>query len=117
VNGLIIRSPHIEKILEGKKTWEIRGTNSKIRGRIAPIRSGSGLIVGTCALTGVIGPLTLRQLRENARNLGLAPSQVKLPSYDKPHAWVLADVKRFRVPRPYKHPQGAVTWVKLPRIP
>ena len=39
--GLLIQSPHIEKVLSGKKTWEIRGYASKIRGPIALIRSGT----------------------------------------------------------------------------
>jgi hypothetical protein len=42
MKGLIVKSPWIELILEGKKTWEIRGSNTKIRGPIALIKSGSG---------------------------------------------------------------------------
>lgn len=41
MKGLIIKSPWIELILEGKKTWEIRGSNTKIRGPIVLIKSGS----------------------------------------------------------------------------
>jgi len=34
VNGLIIRSPCVEMILEGKKTWEMRGAYTHVRGKI-----------------------------------------------------------------------------------
>jgi len=50
MKGLLINSPWIEMILEGKKTWEIRGANTKLRGPIALIKSGSGKVVGTCAI-------------------------------------------------------------------
>jgi hypothetical protein len=46
--GLIIGSPYIDWILAGKKTWEIRGSYTHVQGKIALIRSGSGLVVGTC---------------------------------------------------------------------
>ena len=34
-------------------------------------------------------------------------------TYPKIYAWVLKDVKKHAVPKPYKHPHGAITWVKL----
>jgi len=47
VRGLLIKSPWIDRILEGKKTWEIRGSNTKKRGEIGLIKSGSGMVYGT----------------------------------------------------------------------
>ncbi len=38
--GLLIKSPWVEDILQGRKTWEIRGLITHIRGKIALIRSG-----------------------------------------------------------------------------
>jgi hypothetical protein len=113
MNGLIIRSPYVEWILAAKKTWEIRGRNTHIRGKIALIRGGSGLVVGTCELVNVVGPLTLRELRENARKLGRRKSEVKSLPYGTTYAWVLKNASKFKRPRPYKHPLGAVNWVKL----
>ncbi|GGE44896.1 hypothetical protein GCM10011391_24670 [Pullulanibacillus camelliae] len=46
MKGLIIKSPWIELILAGKKVWEIRGSNTTIRGLVALIKSGTGTIVG-----------------------------------------------------------------------
>ena len=54
MNGLIIKPEWIDKILSGKKTWEIRGNKTKIRGKIALIQSGTSEIYGTCELVDVI---------------------------------------------------------------
>ncbi|HEY1691714.1 MAG TPA: hypothetical protein VGG39_06115 [Polyangiaceae bacterium] len=102
-------------ILDGSKTWEIRGAPTKIRGPIALIKSGSGTIVGTGDLRDVVGPLTLKALRANARKLNTKPSELEGPLYygDHTYAWELANVKRLPKPIPYHHPAGAVIWVKL----
>jgi hypothetical protein len=41
LSGLLIRSPYVDWILAGSKTWEIRGSSTAKRGRIALIQSGS----------------------------------------------------------------------------
>ena len=51
--ALIIRQPWIGKILDGSKTWEMRGRPTSIRGRIGLIEQGSGMIVGEATLSGV----------------------------------------------------------------
>lgn len=113
MNGLIIRSPYVEMILDGKKTWEIRGRKTAVRGKIALIRGGSGLVVGTCELVDVVGPLSNRELRKNARRAGLKPSEADPSVYEKTYAWVMKNAKKFGCPRRYKHPSGAVIWVRL----
>ena len=47
---LIIKKEHLDKILNGEKTWEIRGSKTHKRGKIGLIQSGSGTIVGECEL-------------------------------------------------------------------
>lgn len=113
MNGLIIRSPWVEMILEGKKTWEIRGKKTQVSGKIALIRGGSGLVVGTCNLVEVKGPLTRKEFQRNRRKAGLKPSEARWLPYETTYAWVVEGAKKFRRPRRYKHPSGAVIWVKL----
>jgi hypothetical protein len=116
MNGLIIRVPWITHILTGRKSWEIRGSKTNIRGRIALIRSGSGLVVGTCDLVDCIGPLTLGELRGNASKAALPASTITKLPYPKTYAWVLKDAKKLRAAQRYEHPPGAVIWVKLPLL-
>lgn len=111
MRGLIIRKEPLDEILAGRKTWEIRGSNAKIRGPIALIRSGSGLVVGRCKLIGVVGPLTLREYNAATRK-HRADSSRTLP-YPKTYAWILSDSRRLRTPIPYRHKPGAVRWINL----
>jgi len=112
--ALIIKSPHIEKILSGTKTWEIRGSRTKVRGPIGLIRGGSGQVVGTCELVDVVGPLSPEEFKKNARKVGMKPTEAtELPNGAHTFAWVLKNVRPLSRPRPYKHPSGAVRWVRL----
>lgn len=116
MRGLIIASPWIEKILSGEKTWEIRGTNTGIRERIALIRKGSGLIVGTAILVESVGPLSFDDLRDSVDRHRVPRDQLRavLGRYKRPHGWVFRNVTPLRPPVPYAHPSGAVKWVTLP---
>jgi len=114
MKGVIIRSPWIEMILSGEKSWEIRGSNTKIRGKIALIRSGSGLVVGRCELVDVVGPLTLAKYQRSTSKHRVSRRHTSELPYKSTYAWVLKNAKRLRTPIPYEHPQGAVIWVNLP---
>lgn len=50
MKALIVKKPWIDYILDGIKTWEIRGSKTNIRGKIELIQSGSGLVVGCCEI-------------------------------------------------------------------
>lgn len=115
--GLLIMSPWIEKILSGEKTWEMRGIPTDIRGPIALIKSGSGLILGTCNLVAVKGPLPMTEILSTDKH-GIPQSEVEnllrnVLKYEKVYAWVLEEARPLRNPIPYDHPSGAVRWVDL----
>jgi hypothetical protein len=112
--GLLILKEPLDKILAGTKTWEVRGKATALRGPIALIQSKLGQVVGTCEVIDVVGPLSLAELKRNARRTGFQPSQ--LP-YLTTYAWVLRSAQRLPDPIPYRHPPGAVIWVRLePRV-
>ncbi len=115
LRGLVIRKPYVDWIVAGKKTWEIRGSSTKVRGRIALIAGGTGTVVATCELIDVRGPLKVTELKANARKLNSTPAAMTGPRYYSNHtyAWVLTAVRRLRTPIRYRHPSGAVIWVKL----
>lgn len=113
MRGLILGSEWVEKILTGKKTWEIRGHATTVRGEVVLLASKTGTAVGTVEIVDVRGPLTLRELKANAWKAGLAAAMIPALPYPKTFAWVLARPRRLRRSVPYRHPQGAVIWVRL----
>jgi hypothetical protein len=114
MKALIIKKQWLDLIFSGKKSWELRSTSTKIRGKIGLIQSGSGRIMGTCELVDAIGPLTIEELRRSSSKHGVPRSALGavLP-YKRTFAWVLAEPTRFSRPRRYEHPQGAVIWVNV----
>jgi hypothetical protein len=117
LRALLIQHPNIDQILDGEKTWEIRGSRTTFRERIALVASGSGTVIGVCNLVECEGPLTANRFRTNAKKAGMRPSECKLGYYRNTYAWVLEKPKSLKTPVPYKHPSGAIIWVKLdPRV-
>ena len=108
--ALIIRQPWIDMILNGEKTWEMRSKPTKIRGRIGLIEQGTGLIVGECNLDDVAESV-------DNFNIGYGQHLHKVDDLDLlekwKYPWVLSGAQRYEKPIPYKHPRGAVTWVKI----
>jgi hypothetical protein len=114
LDGLLIRSPFIDLILKGSKTWEMRGTRTSKRGRIALIKSGTGTVIGVVDLIDVVGPLRLSELAASASKAGFEKRErvTELP-YKRTFAWVLQNPHRLKKPVPYAHPHGAIIWVNL----
>lgn len=122
--ALMVREPYVSLILTHRKTWELRATATKLRGRIGLIRSGSGLIVGECEIVDVLGPLTLRKLHDTpfisaAERDEIAredkPPYVARDGRSKTFAWVVDNPIVYDEPIPYRHPSGAIIFVDLTR--
>lgn len=111
--GLLIRAPFVDWILDGLKVWEMRTKRTTRRGRIGLIRSKSGLVVGEANLIDVIGPLTHRELIQNAEKMNEARWEVAAPEVPT-FAWVLENARRYDPPVPYTHRSGAVICARLP---
>ena len=110
MRALIIKQPWIDYILNGKKTWEIRGSKTNIRGVIELIQSGSGLVVGKCKIIDC-KELKLQEYKRSTIYHNINNTD-KLP-YKKTYAWIISNAERYNNPRPYSHPKGAIIWVKL----
>lgn len=87
---LCVKSPYAGRIVDGKKTEEYRSTATRIRGKIGIIESGTGTIIGEAELFDC----------------------TKIDDWE--FVWHLRNAKRYKKPRPYVHPFGAVIWVKVP---
>lgn len=112
MKGLLIKIPWIDYIFDGKKTWEIRGSNTKIRGRVALIKSGSGMVFGTVDLVGC-NKLSLEEYRQGEKFHCVSKKDCHDLPYRNTHAWEMENPILFDNPIPYKHPLGAVIWVNL----
>ena len=113
---LLVREPWVSMLLDGYKTWELRRSSTKVRGRVGLTPSGSGEIAGSAKLWDVHGPFTAEELGAH-RELHRVDDEF-LDDYAAGktlYAWEFRDAEWFEPPAPYEHPQGAVIWVKLPR--
>lgn len=112
--GLIIDSPHIERILSGEKTWEMRSRNCQIRGLIGLIKKGSGQVVGVVEIIGVRGLLTRDDLIANLDKHRRTMEQLDDPRFSKWNiAWLLDKARPLPRPVSYVHPKGAQSWINL----
>jgi hypothetical protein len=113
MKALTIKEPWISLILSGKKTWELRSRDTRVRGRIALIRKGSGTVVGVADLTATLPNLSRSDLKTNVAKHQVPQREIGL-DFRWNVAWVLEGARPLREPVPYQHPPGAVIWVNLP---
>jgi hypothetical protein len=114
IKGLIIDTPHIDNILSGQKTWEMRSTQTKQRGLVALIRKGSGTVVGLAEIIDSIGPFTKSDMLANMSKHMISTTRLDDPKVSKwNNAWVMKAARLLRRPVRYEHPNGAVIWVNL----
>lgn len=112
--GLIVRQPWIDEILVGRKTWEMRGKATSVRGPIALIQQGAGLVVGVANIIGTRGPLTHEELLATFDQHRITPDYLPFAEANGwTVAWEMKDIQKLVDPIPYEHPKGAVTWVRL----
>ena len=110
--GLIVRPPWLGRIVLHGKTWEIRGGNTKVRGRIALV--WRGLALGEVDVVGSF-PLT-RALFDAHPELHHVPDWAWVAArYANPHVWLLANPRQ--VTHPVARKPGQVTWVKIEPLP
>ena len=72
--------------------------------------SGSGLLRGQARITDCLR-IDLDDMAKHTEKHCIV--DLAHVTYPKIYAWVLKDVKKHAVPKPYKHPHGAIAWVKL----
>lgn len=111
--ALVIAEPWISLILSGRKTWEMRGRGTSIRGRIGLIRKGTGLVVGEAVLAGSLPPLDVEGMLATQSRHRIDPETLAALGGRWNVPWVLEGAMEWKAPVPYVHPRGAVTWVVL----
>ena len=108
--GLILHHEWCQMILDDGKTWEIRGQNSTIRGRIALIVKDRSY--GEVSLVDSM-PLDQQAFDANREKHKVASWTWVTDHYKTPHVWILQDVKRYTPPREVTRYPGQVVWVRI----
>ena len=115
---LVVAEPWASLLVDGDKNWELRTTSTKVRGAVGIAAKGTGAIIGKVELIDVHGPFTPAEISQY-RHLHRVPDD-DTATYSGPkglYGWEMTGAVRFETPVPYRHPQGAVIWVRLdPRV-
>lgn len=108
---LIVKGYWLDLILEGKKPLEIRGCRTSKRGLIGLIESGSGEIKGLANISGC-DELTKEQFESKRELHRIENAAYEDIPYKKVYGWSMKNAVRLNKPIQYRHPKGAVIWVK-----
>jgi len=112
--GLVIDEPWIGLILAGRKTWEMRSRDTKVRGPIGLVRKGSGKVFGIADLVDSRAPLPAREYARHEQFHCIPQDrQAGAIAGGWTRPWVLTNVRALRTPVRYRHRPGAVIWVTL----
>ena len=108
---LIVKEEWAKLILSGRKTWELRSSNTSFRGNFhLGVSGANGVIIGRVCLTG-----SREVSREELMNTVDKHMVTNLDevTYHRVWAWELAHPMPFEKPFSYKHKRGAIIWIKL----
>ncbi|HBF2930476.1 ASCH domain-containing protein [Clostridioides difficile] len=108
---LIVKEKWADLILSGEKTLELRSRNTKVRGTIGIIKSGTGLICGTVDILSSY-EITDEEYIElkNKHKVPYLREQIK---YKKIFAWELHNPVKYKDCIKYKHKKGCVIWINI----
>jgi len=113
MRGLLVKKPYIDLILSGKKKWEVRRRNTRIRGRIALVWNNK--VWGTVEIVDVRAfPVDVMAERNEH---GVSADEIRRYGKGKAtlYAWILENPRPINPPVPVNVPRGAQVWVKLPK--
>ena len=109
--GLILLPQWAKLIVSGLKTWEVRHTNTKIRGKVYIIASKVNLIVGEATLIDSF-PLTEELYNNNGDKHRIICDYNSLPNNYK-WVWQFDNAIEYDIPVEYKPKRGAQIWVNI----
>ena len=114
IKGLIIQKEHLDNILNGHKTVEIRKQNTKKREEIALCNKGK--IYGYANLTKSYQVPRTELLTSQWEERHMATKFLQNGPYaEEKNLWVweLSEIKKLDSPLSHVHPKGAIIWVNI----
>lgn len=114
--ALVVDAPWAELLVDGTKTLELRKKTTIRRGTVAIAQAGTCTIIGRVRICGS-QQIHMENISEtvNLHRVSTAAAKSYAQNSSVLHGWMIEGARRFRSPRPYVHPKGAVGWVTLPR--
>lgn len=112
VRGLIVREEYIRLILSGRKRWEIRRTNTRVRGLVALV--SRGMLYGFVEIVDSF-PVDVEELKERADMHGVEPGFVERYAAGRRRLYVWVVERPLRLPRPVpvRYARGAQVWAQI----
>lgn len=111
---LLLKPEWRDLILDGRKTWEIRGSRCNKPSGTDVFLGNKGKVFGKATFVGCEGPLTVARYAEGqTKHLVQHEEGAPLPYKDNTYAWALSDPVRFDRPVPFHHKKGAIIWVTM----
>lgn len=112
--GLIIDDLHVDKILDGTGTWEMRSGSANQPGLIALIKQDSGQIVALANLVALKGSVSYQDRLNNANQQRISEECLRSGNIDNwDVAWILENARRLINPIKYQHGNEGDVWVNL----
>lgn len=114
MHALIVKKHWLDKIFHNK-SCELRSKETKITGKIALIQSGSSRVYGE---TNIIHCVKIQDeahfnsLRKFHQYNGTFQELKDKFGYKNVYGWMLENSYRYQETKLYRHPMGAVIWVK-----
>jgi hypothetical protein len=112
--GLIIKEEWLNKILQGRKTMELRKKPNLQLGLIALIKKGSGKIYGIAEIVESIGPMSFDEFRSRAHEHAVELEMLReIFEMGWKHGWCLKNIVPLKSPVGYIHTRGVMSQVIL----
>ena len=111
-HGLLMQDEWRNMIFQDGKTWEVRGSNTARRGRIALITGQ--YVYGSVNLV-TSHPLAQWHFEQEREKHKVLNWSWVMSRYKRPHAWVMANPLIYAEPRKVQRRHGQVIWVKFDR--
>ena len=109
MNGLIVKQPYADLIINGKKKWELRNnTPPKHHINTDIFLLSKGFILGIMKIVDYYLP-SIDELKQtnHLHHSGIYWDGQMQDTY----AWIIKIIKRYDTPVRYDHPNGAQIWV------
>ena len=108
--ALLMQQHWLDRLLHYGKTWEIRGRDTKVRGKIYLARKE--LIYGETRVVDSFA-VTMAELMAPAARMRHHITDLRIVTYKTPHVWKFAETRIYAHPVTFTRKPGQVVWCRV----